>query len=481
MRKTKIAVYGIICAMVLMVFTTPLGSMASDSDATAIVDTKAPQNQGILDPVATSDGKWNPTNQDNRFRRSEFPEGDFFQWWYYAVKSSQTGEYWAFCYFMNYCPTDPSLEGLMFLFSYIKPSVGKVQVAYKAPISDYVYEGNYLQLSFNSGNFKQIPTTNDQYTLKGLMNNATNIWTFYSTIPEYTEDSIYQWDVTLNRIVGCQTQNDFATLQDLQSSLGLLNADSDSSVLWNSQMFNALPTGTIKMGDRVVQLSGAGLRGYGDMNWGQSFISKSDEPTNPHKYFWGWLSTSCLNNANPSAETSMIVAYANDKKVLGMESGMSAVFASVANVMNQNVAWKSVKTQPFGLGVNLIEKCSWGSGADCQINCQFSADQWFIYSDKYGQAEVPAHQQLTLENEWCKIVINAYVNASCISRLLTPNKAGIWSNFEALGAVANVNIYQKTYKWYDPLHTSPSYSIWKSYTDTSCGLEFGYEIDGVIP
>ena len=83
-----------------------------------------------------------------------FPNADFYQWWYYSLKSPATSEYWAFCYFINICPTTPNLEGVYFLFSYINPKLGKVQIQYKVPISDFIYQGNNLQFSFDNGNYK---------------------------------------------------------------------------------------------------------------------------------------------------------------------------------------------------------------------------------------------------------------------------------------------------------------------------------------
>ncbi len=77
--------------------------------------------------------------------------------------------------------------------------------------------------------------------------------------------------------------------------------------------------------------------------------------------------------------------------------------------------------------------------------------------------------------------MDAYVNSSCISRLLTPNSAGIWSNFEALGAICHVKIEQKTYEWWDIGHLFPIYSSWQNFNDTAAGVEFGYYISGVVP
>ena len=274
------------------------------------------------------------------------------------------------------------------------------------------------------------------------MDNPSNIWSFYSTIPNITTNSSFSWNMNLNRIIGCMNENDFDNLENSEYSVGLLGL-TNSSVMWDANMFDALVSGTIGMGNYSWNISGNNYRGYGDMNWGQNFISKSDDPTNPQKYYWGWISASNRNNNNPTNDLSIIAAYGNDADIMGLDTGMSAVFASAYNVLNHNICWKFVKTEPFGLGVNLIDTCNWGSGLDCYLNTTFTADNFFNYTDIYGSAPVPAHQQMILENEYCRITMDAYVNSSCISRLLTPNSAGIWSNFEALGAICHVKIKQK--------------------------------------
>jgi hypothetical protein len=435
-----------------------------------VITNTGPNQSGLIDIIASKDGIWNPDLSMNRYRRDMFPD-DFFQWWYYAVKNPETQEHWAFCYFINFCPTQPELEGLMFLFSYITPT-GKIQMAYKLPLSQMVYEGNYCQFSFGNGMFRQIPLSNNQYRITGLMNNTSNVWTSFSTIEGINETTEFSWDLTLTRIVGCMSQNDFDSLANLLGS-----AD---SVLWNSNMFDALVSGSISI-NGISKIIGSNSRGYADMNWGSNFISKSEDQNDPDKYFWGWLSVCKRNLADPSKDVALIAAYANDKQILGMETGMSAVFASGANIIGKNICWKSVKTQPFGLGVNLIEECSYGSSEDRFVNCYFTADNFITYIDTYGIAQIPTHQIVVLEGEYVRITLDATINPNMVSRLLTPNKAGIWSNFEALGAVCSVKIEQKSYKWYDLGHFCPIYTIYDEFIDNSAGLEYGFCIEGVLP
>lgn len=420
-----------------------------------------PEASGLIDIIASKDGTWNPSLYDNRYRKSEYPsDGDFLQWWYYTCFNDQTQEAWAFCYYIIFSVTNPNVQsGLMFLFSYIG-SQGNVQVSYKLDISEFVFLGNYVNFDFGNGKFTQTGISNDIYHLTGIMNDPTKLWSYYITNPNYTENMTFSWDVTLTRLVGCFSQNDVM----LQKSPS-----------WNSQAMNTLVSGQITMGSRIITISGNSWRGYGDMNWGDSFIKASPNPENPAKYRWGWIHATQLNS-DPTKDFSLIAAFGDVGEFSGITMDIKAVYASVANCLNQRINWKSVKAYPLGLETNLVEECSWGLSCDRFVECSYSADNFIPYVDRFGSAIIPSHQQLILEGEYVKITVDVFVSTADVTRLLTPTPTGIWSNFEALSAIANVKIEQKSYRWYDITHISPIYTTVKTFVDPNAGCEFGYPV-----
>ena len=85
-------------------------------------------------------------------------------------------------------------------------------------------------------------------------------------------------------------------------------------------------------------------------------------------------------------------------------------------------------------------------------------------------------QTLTLEGEYVKIIADFVTSSANINRLLAPVKDSIMSNFEAIGADCHVRIWQKTYKWYDPLHLFPQYTLVEDFIDNNAGLEYAYNL-----
>lgn len=424
-------------------------------------DISNPESSGLLDIIAKKDGTWNPTLIENRYRKDEFSaEGDFLQWWYYTLFNSQTHESWAFCYYILFSVTPNVPSGLMFLFSYVSPQ-GNVQVSYELDLSEMEYEGNYCQFDFGNGMFQHIPISDNVYHITGLMNNPTKLWSYYITNPSFNENMTFSWDVTLTRLVGCFSQND-----------ELLEA----SPSWNSQAFDTLVNGQIVMNNRIINVGGNSWRGYGDMNWGDKFMTSSLDPENPAKYRWGWIHVTQMN-ADPNKDFALISAFGDIDNFAGLQIDTRAVYASVSNgIGTQDINWKSVKMYPLGIETNVIEECSWGSSLDPWNECDYSATNFIEYTDRFGSAIVPSLQTLILEGEYIKITVNVEVGTEDITRLLTPTPSGVWSNFEALGATANVQVQQKSYKWYDPLHTCPIYTTIKSFIDNNAGLEFGYPV-----
>lgn len=471
MRTKHLSITTIVTVIVLMSMMA-IPNMANLSSNNNIVQMNTPNDQGLIDVIISKDGVWSPSNEYNRWRRDEFSTGDFFQWWYYAVKSPTTNEFFAVWYYFSFCETNPALSGVNILFSYVSPSEGKFQLSYVLPLSEYVFVGNNNELIIDDGKYLHTPLSDDQYYITGIMDTPSDLWTYTSDFSEWTGSTEVSWNVTLTRIAGCVTQNDFMNIQDLQHDLGL--AVEDSTIMWDTHMFDALVSGVITIGNNVWNLSDPKIRGYGDMDYGQRFMSESDDPTNPQKYYWGWLSTNKVNVANPSADTSIIVGVGKDADVMGIEWGAEFIVAAASNVNNKDIAWKFAEINPDGAGVSFLEECSDGSSLDSFITVKYELINWFSFTDQYGTSLIPSHQKITLESEFTKIVIDAYVNATCTSRLLCLNPNGVFSNFESLGAVMKTNIYNKTYKWYDVIHCNPAYTLTSSFTDVTGGLEFGY-------
>lgn len=445
-----------ILGILVIVAVLPLFDLTANPVANTSPNSSAP-----MDLLISKDGIWNPSTYYNRYRKDEFSE-PFTQWYYYKADNFATHESFATCYFM-YWDVSSNLQGIMMLFSYISPS-GNIEVAYKLPIEQVNYIGNYVNFDWgNEGKFSQRATSDSQYVITGLFDNPSLIWNSYITHPSYSESDLFSWSLTFDRIIGCFSQND--------------DALSSSGVLWNSDAFDTTVSGQIQMGSNLINVGGSNWRGYHDMNWGTSFITPSDDPEDPAKYRWGWIHVTSPS-AIPSNDFSLITAFADQGDFLGLPLENQAVFASVYNALpeRQTINWKTAYADILGLKTVIFEECSYGTSLDCFIDTSYTADDFFTYTDNFGDAQVPHHQNVVLEGEFVKIITDIYVDAEDITRLLTPSPQGIYSNFEGLGADAHVKVYRKTYKWWDIGHAFPQYSLIKDIQNNNAGVEFGYKL-----
>jgi len=95
---------------------------------------------------------------------------------------------------------------------------------------------------------------------------------------------------------------------------------------------------------------------------------------------------------------------------------------------------------------------------------------WISFKDKFGVAEVPLRQIVTVETQNYHLVMDYQSEVKHYNRLLFPYEDFIFSDFEALGVRVNVTIRDK----------SRGIILKQFETDTG-GLEFGFKYNVTLP
>lgn len=439
---------------------------AEDVDTPSNVN--SPDSSGLMDILWTDDGDWWPDNDIARYRLDEAPDDEtFYQWWYWMVKDLDTGNAYAMCYYLLQAPSRPDLEGVYVLFSAVTDQ-GKVQIWYKYTLDQLTYLGNDFHITVGSSSeFEQEPITDDLYEISGNMAEPTKVWTDAISYPGLDANSVFTWDLQISRIVGCCTQNDY--IDDPLMSEG---------IKWNTFCFDGLPTGSIQMGSENILFDDSGnFRAYADMNFDKVFLGKAEPDEPEDKYRWSWASATKYDLSDPTNDISLIAGYGVSDNMFGLDSTPTGSFAAAYNVLGHNIVWKSIDTREGLIDVNLIEKCSWGTSKDTVVEVSIDAWDYFYYTDEYGQARIPHYQRYILEGEYVSIHMTFYVTADDINRLPSAYTEYTWSNFEALGCTAFVQIFEKSYKWWDVFHLNPINTLWEQFWDYNAGVEYGYAVD----
>jgi predicted DNA-binding ribbon-helix-helix protein len=89
---------------------------------------------------------------------------------------------------------------------------------------------------------------------------------------------------------------------------------------------------------------------------------------------------------------------------------------------------------------------------------------WVQLKDDVGTAFIPRSQIVTVVTSSHRVVLNFTSSLEMYNRLLFPLKDSIFSDFEALGALASVEI------------TKTDGSLVTAFSSSSAGLEFGYQV-----
>ena len=97
------------CVFLFVLFGISMISSTTSGSQRAVTQSSSvkPKDSALLDLIITNDGTWDPNNFIDRYRQYMFPNADFYQWWYYSLKSPATSEYWAFVTLLTFVPQLP--------------------------------------------------------------------------------------------------------------------------------------------------------------------------------------------------------------------------------------------------------------------------------------------------------------------------------------------------------------------------------------
>ena len=115
---------------------------------------------------------------------------------------------------------------------------------------------------------------------------------------------------------------------------------------------------------------------------------------------------------------------------------------------------------------------SWASDGGAQAVERFSIGRsaWSGWSDEFGNATVPMAQRLEIVTRSHNVTLSFAASQEETSRLTFPLQDRLFSDFEALGATADVRVVDRR-----------SGALVAAFTDRMAGLEFGYRVPTVVP
>eukprot|EP00003_Mantamonas_plastica_P011808 TRINITY_DN2172_c0_g1_i1.p1 TRINITY_DN2172_c0_g1~~TRINITY_DN2172_c0_g1_i1.p1 ORF type:complete len:435 (-),score=115.22 TRINITY_DN2172_c0_g1_i1:23-1327(-) len=409
-------------------------------------------------PFIPKEGLVNPPNHWQRFRQSEYEEYDqFFQWWYMKVSDQETGRYYAFAYGYLNGKQEKTNNGAYMMFATrsgnSSDETGFVKYE-KFPLPQFTNQEDFhVTIHDDSGSllYELHPTdNNDTFTMTGVMKNPKP-WHYEGCDPTLE----IEWSLTFKRVYGWYGQYG---IQWIARTFG------HGELAWNTHSHNSLVNGTIKIGDKVYQVSNEGtrFRGYSDMNWGSAFPQPVKPNENPFNYPWGWYQAK-IPSEDSSKDISIIAGTGLTEQKDPILPAFK-IFGSFADIRLGNETHVGMRD------VRVFDETWAQKDAILQTNdgevisMKVDRSGYFNFTDKWGSAQIPLRQIMTLETTNHRVVMDFDSIPENYNRLFFTYDTGIFSDFEALGVNVQVNITMKA--------TGQQ----QSYSLKTGGLEYGYKV-----
>ena len=223
--------------------------------------------------------------------------------------------------------------------------------------------------------------------------------------------------------------------------------------------------GHVTVRGRTFQLGGdkGRFRAYLDSNWG-SAMPQPPPGGKPIDFPWGWY-YAARPSADPKLDVSIICGVG--RTWMGWVTG--SVYGKLCDLRIGSALRLSLWSWTFDrLGGKTASWASDSSGLQGVESFEIVRENWTDWTDVYGAARVPMAQRLAITTRHHIISLAFRATRNATSRLVFPLENDLFSDFEALGAHAIVEVRERA--------GDGAGRVVTSFVDEMGGLEFGYRV-----
>ena len=380
----------------------------------------------------------------------------FFDWYYIYVRDVEQGHAYAFTYSMSRCgrsddAANCTFEGAWPGFVTMAPGVASAAYTERHPLSAWRASSDrqHAEITSDRSALSIVASQNgSRIRLRGLLNSTDHIWRAQGALGK----EALSWDLTITRRAGWFGESWIEAMH-----LGRLTG----AIMWSPYSHQATVEGTLSIGGKAVTFSGDGNRhrAYADSNWGETMPRPPPGADDPIHFPWGWY-YAAQPRADPAADVSIICGAGRSYMRFA-----GTVYGKLCDMRIGSALRLSLWSWTFERLGN--RTASWASdgGAQGVTAFEITRTEWSDWQDEYGRARVPMAQVVRIETRHHEVTLRFSASPNATTRLVFPLQDVLFSDFEALGATAQVTVREKGVA--TPI---------AAFTDPMAGLEFGYRV-----
>jgi hypothetical protein len=446
------------------------------------VTSATPQQQEFADtfrqaglPVPTFfQGEREPAAHWQRSREITFAKSTrpFFDWYYIYVRDVKEKRAWAWTYAMSRCGRQKDgakssdgckYEGAWPGFVTMEPGQAAQSYMERHGLKAWTASGATQSAQIlSSGGTTNATIEGDGgngsvVRLSGVLGTGSAAWRNEGGLG----DSPISWDLRVSRRAGWFGESWIEQPFELGEKTG--------AIMWSPYGHMSTVEGHVTVRGRTFRLGGdkGRFRAYCDSNWG-SAMPQPPPGGNPIDYPWGWY-YAARPSVDPELDVSIICGVG--RTWLGELTG--SLYGKLCDLRIGSALRLSLWSWSFDrLGGKTAswasDSTSDSSGLQGVESFEIVRDNWTDWTDAYGAARVPMAQRLTITTRQHVISLAFRATRNATSRLVFPLENDLFSDFEALGAHATVEVRERA--------GDRAGRVVTSFVDDMGGLEFGYRV-----
>ena len=414
--------------------------------------------QGVREPPAlwqrSREVTWNSSKQ-------------FFDWYYIYVRDVEEKRAWAFTYAMSRCGKDAAgrTDGCKYGgawpgFVTMEPGEAAVSYVEQHELAAWRASGATQSATILSRTGSTNMTISAPHSdgsvvhLSGTLGTRAAAWRDEGGLGA----SPISWDLKVARRAGWFGESWVEQPFHLGEKMG--------AIMWSPYGHMGTVVGSITVRGRTFKLGGdeGRYRAYCDSNWG-THMPRPPPGGEAIDYPWGWYYA-----ARPSADLKADVSIICGAGRTYMDWLTGSVYGKLCDLRVGAGFRLSLWSWTFD---RLGKTASWASDSDelqGVESFEITRGGWVNWTDGYGEARVPMAQQLSIVTRKHQISLNFSATRNATSRLVFPSEDTLFSDFEALGAIAAVEVRERK------LEGGGAGRVVASFVDDMAGLEFGYRV-----
>jgi hypothetical protein len=369
---------------------------------------------------------------------AELQSPPFFQWWNFLIVDQETGRHWTILY--GYTKFDHNPE-----------SSGAAQGDYAAVAFHYRVGSERVAYGDQMVTFNEMKVKNDfDVTIGNSLLRVVNDDTYQITGKvTSSDDETISWDLKLDRVHGAYLSQD----QEV-SAAELCKV---VSTLWG---YNSAPTGTIRIGSQVFDISNtekSRFRTYAAGSYGCEL--PSGEPA--VEYPWSWFWIVIPGEFSSSEDISMVGGTGDYQKPIDIHGGYAIL--GLSDFEMHALRFAEVLVGNFKLGVQ-------ASSTDGAVShYEVTRSNWATFQDEFGIAQIPLSQKFSFGSKHLDISLDFRSSLDQYFRLpiflKREGKEVVYSDLRAVNVPVSIKIVNKT----------DSRVLYDAEIETINSLEYAYE------